>query len=320
MFSADDHRFMSHALALAALGRYTTAPNPCVGAVLVRDGQIVGEGWHPKAGAPHAEVFALRQAGSNARGATAYVTLEPCSHHGRTPPCAQALIDAGVTRVVAAMIDPNPLVAGRGLHLLSEAGITADFGLLASEAEALNTGFFKRMRSGFPRVTVKMGASLDGRTALSNGESQWITGAPARSDVQRLRAGACVVLSSAQTVIMDNASLTVRWAQLPASVQAEYPAASVRQPLRVIVDRHNRVTPDLALFNAEHSHSPILLARHQAAGDFPHWVTQLEVPLLDDQLDLVSLFMLLAKRGINNVLVEAGATLCGALLSKGLVD
>ncbi|MGL6350008.1 MAG: bifunctional diaminohydroxyphosphoribosylaminopyrimidine deaminase/5-amino-6-(5-phosphoribosylamino)uracil reductase RibD, partial [Aeromonas sp.] len=165
MFSQADYQWMSRALELARCGHYTTAPNPCVGAVLVKDGVVVGEGWHQRAGQPHAEVYALRAAGDNARGATAYVTLEPCSHHGRTPPCAQALIKAGVARVVAAMVDPNPEIAGRGLRMLSEAGINTDFGLLANEAEALNVGFFKRMRTAFPWATIKLGASLDGRTA-----------------------------------------------------------------------------------------------------------------------------------------------------------
>ena len=200
MFSQDDYQWMSRALELARRGRYTTAPNPCVGAVLVKAGVVVGEGWHQRAGEPHAEVYALHAAGEEARGATAYVTLEPCSHHGRTPPCAEALIKAGVTRVVAAMVDPNPQVGGRGLRMLSEAGIKTDFGLLAAEAEALNPGFFKRMRTAFPQVTVKLGASLDGRTAMASGESQWITSPEARRDVQRVRARHDAVLSSAETV------------------------------------------------------------------------------------------------------------------------
>lgn len=318
MFSQDDYRWMNRALELARRGRYTTAPNPCVGAVLVKAGVVVGEGWHQRAGEPHAEVYALHAAGEEARGATAYVTLEPCSHHGRTPPCAEALIKAGVTRVVAAMVDPNPQVGGRGLRMLSEAGIKADFGLLSAEAEALNPGFFKRMRTAFPLVTVKLGASLDGRTAMASGESQWITGPLARADVQRLRARHDAVLSSAETVLADGASLNVRWDELPPSVKAVYPKEALRQPLRVIVDSQNRLTPDLPLFQ---SADPVLLARHKAAGDWPEWVQQLELPLLDGKLDLVSLFMLLAKQhSINSVLVEAGPRLCGALLTKGLVD
>ena len=317
MFSQDDYQWMSRALELARRGRYTTAPNPCVGAVLVKAGVVVGEGWHQRAGEPHAEVYALHAAGEEARGATAYVTLEPCSHHGRTPPCAEALIKAGVTRVVAAMVDPNPQVGGRGLRMLSEAGIKTDFGLLSAEAEALNPGFFKRMRTAFPQVTVKLGASLDGRTAMASGESQWITSPEARRDVQRLRARHDAVLSSAETVLADGASLNVRWDELPVSVKASYPRETLRQPLRVIVDSQNRLTPDLPLFQSD---SPVLLARHKVDGDWPAWVQQLTLPLLDGKLDLVSLFMLLAKQNINSVLVEAGPRLCGALLAKGLVD
>jgi diaminohydroxyphosphoribosylaminopyrimidine deaminase/5-amino-6-(5-phosphoribosylamino)uracil reductase len=222
------------------------------------------------------------------------------------------------------MVDPNPTVAGRGLHRLSAAGIQANFGLLASEAEALNRGFFKRMRTGFPFVTVKLGASLDGRTAMASGESQWITGPLARADVQHLRARHDAVLSSATTVLADDAALNVRWDELPASVKACYPKANLRQPLRVIVDGQQRLTPALPLF--QHP-SPILLARSHAdtgtlaaAELWPEWVSTLSVPRLGEHLDLVSLFMLLAKRNINSVLVEAGPQLCGALIEKGLVD
>lgn len=321
MFSQHDYLWMSRALELARLGRYTTAPNPCVGAVIVKDGVIVGEGLHQKAGEPHAEVYALRQAGEKARGATVYVTLEPCSHYGRTPPCALGLIEAGVARVVAAMIDPNPEVAGRGLKMLADAGVQTDFGLLCHEAEALNVGFLKRMRTGFPFVTVKLGASLDGRTAMANGQSQWITSSEARKDVQRLRACHDAVLSSAQTVIADNASLTVRWQELPASIKAHYELASVRQPVRVIVDLKQRLTPELALFAQA---SPIWLVhgqgKNESQAQWPAWVKSCIVPMLGDKLDLVSLFMQLAKQNINSVLVEAGANLAGALLSKGLVD
>lgn len=317
MFSQDDYQWMSRALELARRGRYTTAPNPCVGCVLVKDGVVVGEGWHQRAGQPHAEVYALHGAGEAALGATAYVTLEPCSHHGRTPPCAEALIEAGVARVVAAMVDPNPQVGGRGLRMLSEAGIKTDFGLLSAEAEALNPGFFKRMRTGFPQVTVKLGASLDGRTAMASGESQWITSPEARRDVQRLRARHDAVLSSAETVLADKASLTVRWDELPPSVKVAYPRESLRQPLRVVIDSQNRLTPDLPLFA---SPGPVLLARLQSDGEWPESVQQMVLPRLEERVDLVSLFMLLAKQGINSVLVEAGPRLCGALLEKGLVD
>lgn len=205
-----DAHFMARALELARKGHYTTHPNPRVGCVIVQGGQIVGEGWHERAGEPHAEVHALRAAGEQARGATAYVTLEPCSHHGRTPPCADALVNAGVARVVAAMQDPNPEVAGRGLQRLTQAGIATESGVLEGEARKLNQGFLKRMEHGLPFVRVKLAMSLDGRTAMESGESQWITGPAARSAVQRLRAQASVVLTGADTVLADHARLTVR--------------------------------------------------------------------------------------------------------------
>lgn len=209
-----DEFYMARAFELARLGRFTTAPNPNVGCVIVRDGEIVGEGYHLRAGEPHAEVHALRMAGDKARGATAYVTLEPCSHHGRTPPCADALVAAGVTRVVAAMQDPNPQVAGRGLYKLQQAGVEVRHGLMLAEAEAVNLGFLKRMRTGFPYVQLKLGASLDGRTAMASGESQWITSPEARQDVQRLRAQSAAILSTSATVLADDPSLTVRWDEL----------------------------------------------------------------------------------------------------------
>ena len=203
-----DQAYMARALELARKGLYSTHPNPRVGCVIVRDGQIVGEGWHAKAGEPHAEVHALRAAGNRALGATAYVTLEPCSHFGRTPPCANALIEAGVARVVAAMQDPNPQVAGQGLARLAEAGIEVACGVLESEARALNVGFIKRMVHSLPFVRVKLAMSLDGRTAMASGESQWITGPAARAAVQRLRAQSSVVISGADTVLADQARLT----------------------------------------------------------------------------------------------------------------
>ena len=206
-----DEMYMARALKLAARGRFTTHPNPRVGCVIVNQGEIVGEGFHYRAGEPHAEVHALRMAGEKAKGATAYVTLEPCSHHGRTPPCCDALIAAGVSRVVAAMQDPNPQVAGRGLYRLQQAGIEVSHGLMMSEAEALNKGFLKRMRTGFPYVQLKLGASLDGRTAMASGESQWITSPQARRDVQRLRAESHAILTSSATVLADDPALTVRW-------------------------------------------------------------------------------------------------------------
>ncbi|CRH37096.1 Riboflavin biosynthesis protein RibD [Pantoea ananatis] len=313
-----DERYMARALELARCGRFTTTPNPNVGCVIVRDGQIVGEGWHQRAGEPHAEVHALRMAGDRARGATAYVTLEPCSHHGRTPPCCDALIAAGVTRVVAAMQDPNPQVAGRGLHRLHQAGIEVSHGLMMQEAEALNRGFLKRMRTGFPWIQLKLGASLDGRTAMASGESQWITSPAARRDVQRLRAQSSAILSSSATVLADNPSLTVRWSELDSESQRLVDEAELRQPVRVIVDSQNRVTPDHKLI--EQLGETWLMRQQVDDRHWPETVTQIPVPLRDSQLDLVALMMVLGQRQINSVWVEAGATLAGALIQAGLVD
>lgn len=313
-----DERYMARALELARRGRFTTTPNPNVGCVIVRDGQIVGEGWHQCAGEPHAEVHALRMAGDRARGATAYVTLEPCSHHGRTPPCCDALIAAGVTRVVAAMQDPNPQVAGRGLHRLHQAGIEVSHGLMMQEAEALNRGFLKRMRTGFPWIQLKLGASLDGRTAMASGESQWITSPAARRDVQRLRAQNSAILSSSATVLADNPSLTVRWSELDSESQRLVDEAELRQPVRVIVDSQNRVTPDHKLI--EQLGETWLMRQQVDDRHWPETVTQIPVPLRDSQLDLVALMMVLGQRQINSVWVEAGATLAGALIQAGLVD
>lgn len=317
-----DEVFLARAFELARRGRFTTAPNPNVGCVIVRDGRIVGEGFHQRAGEPHAEVYALHRAGESARGATAYVTLEPCSHHGRTPPCANALINAGVARVVAAMSDPNPQVAGRGFYLLQQAGIDVCYGLMLPEAEAVNPGFLKRMRTGFPWVRLKLAASLDGRTAMASGESQWITSLEARRDVQRWRAESDAILSTAATVLADNPALTVRWSSLPEDVQALYPQDQLRQPVRVIIDSANRVTPAHLVAQEE---GRTWLARLALDNlPWPASVEQLQLPAnkrMDGaHLDLVVLMMHLGRRQINSLWVEAGAGLSGALLSAGLVD
>ena len=319
MFTAADHNYMHRALELATLGQYTTHPNPNVGCVIVKEGHIVGEGWHRKAGEPHAEVHALRAAGEAARGATAYVTLEPCSHYGRTPPCALALKEAGVSRVVCAMQDPNPLVAGKGLHLLAEAGVAVQCGLLHDEAVALNPGFIKRMKSGLPWVRVKLASSLDGRTALANGQSKWITGAAARADVQRWRARSSAILSGADTVLMDDPSLNVRWQELPAEVQQEYAETSLRQPLRVIIDSQNRVLPSVRLFSLP---GETVLARHTSAGEeLPASSRELLLPLSrQGKVDLSALLYELGGMGCNELWVEGGARLAGALLDGGWVD
>lgn len=312
MSTADDHRFMARALRLAARGLTTTTPNPRVGCVIVRDGERVGEGWHRRAGEPHAEVHALRAAGERARGATAYVTLEPCSHHGRTPPCADALVAAGVSRVVAAMQDPNPQVSGRGLQRLRAAGIDVECGVLEPEALALNAGFCLRMRAGRPLFRLKLAASLDARTALASGESQWITAAAAREDVQRLRARACAVLTGVGTVVADDPSLNVR---LP---------AAERQPLRVVLDSTLRTPPDARLLGLP---GGILLLTALPPDDLRAQMLRAagaELATLPAAagggLDLQAVAAELARRGCNEVHVECGARLAGSLLQAGLVD
>lgn len=308
-FSAADYGFMARALQLAQRGLYTTTPNPRVGCVIVHDGDIVGEGWHEKAGEPHAEIHALRSAGAKARGATAYVTLEPCSHFGRTPPCADALIEAGLARVVAAMGDPNPQVAGRGLDKLRAAGIAASAGLLSREAEELNIGFISRMTRGRPWVRLKVAASLDGKTALNNGNSQWITGPDARRDGHRWRARSCAMLTGIGTVRDDDPQLTVR--DIPAS----------RQPLRVVVDSRLETPLNARILEG----GGVLIA---AATEDAKRIAALEqrgaevVVLANGQgkVDLRRLLEELARRGVNEVMAEAGFKLNGSLLREGCVD
>ncbi len=308
MFSSEDHVHMARALRLAEQGLFTTTPNPRVGCVIVHAGRVVGEGWHVRAGEAHAEVHALRAAGERAKGATAYVTLEPCSHHGRTPPCANALIDAGVIRVVAAMRDPNPQVAGRGLELLTLAGIKVQAGLLESEARELNIGFISRMTRGRPWLRLKTASSLDGKTALLNGESKWITGPAARADVQRWRARACVILTGSGTLLADDPQMNVRDIETP------------RQPLKVIVDSRLATPPNARIlhggaFIACAEADPAKRAALEAAG-----AQILELPGADGRVDLAALLLEFGRQGINEVHVEAGATLNGALLAAGWVD
>ncbi len=307
--NAADSLWMARALRLAERGLYTTRPNPRVGCVLVKDEKPVGEGWHERAGEPHAEVHALRAAGSMAHGATAYVTLEPCSHHGRTPPCADALIKAGVKRVVAAALDPNPRVSGQGLEKLRSAGIDAECGLMEAEARELNLGFFSRMTRGVPWVRSKIAASLDGRTALSNGISQWITGEAARLDVQRWRARSCAVLTGIGTVLKDDPQLNVR------SVD------SALQPLRAVVDSDLRTPPTARILQG--GGAVIYTAREDAEKIAALEAAGARVALSPDaegNVDLSAVLRDLAGNAINEVLVEAGATLNGALLKAGLVD
>ncbi len=316
-FSLDDHRHMAGAIQLAWKGLYTTDPNPRVGCILVNNGEIVGRGWHCKAGQPHAERLAIADAGDRARGATAYVTLEPCCHHGKTPPCTEALLEAGIRRVIAAMEDPNPLVAGKGLETLAEQGVEVASGLLQSDAEQLNPGFIKRMTTGLPWVRCKLAMSLDGRTAMASGESVWITGEDARRDVQRLRARSSAVLTGIGTVLADDPSLNVRLAAeaLP-GVEA---ADDLRQPLRVVLDSGLRIPEDAKLLSLDgpvqifHSHGDAgKVARLGDAG--------VAVMRLEGGLDLPGVMRTLGEQEINEVLIEAGPTLAGAAIQAGIVD
>ncbi|WP_372760088.1 bifunctional diaminohydroxyphosphoribosylaminopyrimidine deaminase/5-amino-6-(5-phosphoribosylamino)uracil reductase RibD [Pseudoalteromonas sp.] len=315
-FNAADEKYMARAIELAKKGRFTTTPNPNVGCVLVKNNVIVGEGFHQLAGQGHAEVNALAMAGENANGATAYVTLEPCSHYGRTPPCAEGLKAAGVKKVIAAMVDPNPQVAGKGLKILADAGIEVAHGLLEASARALNLGFFKRMEQGLPYVICKMAASIDGKTALKNGQSKWITGPAARQDVQLFRAQSCAILSGADTVLIDNAQLNVRESELPQPLPTDLP---LRQPTRVIIDSQSRLTPELALFNTP-SEIIIFTTKVDKSQCWPHFVKHIVVPARDNKVDLLALLQQLAQLQFNTIWLEAGATLAGKMVELDLID
>lgn len=318
METEQDRRYMARAIELAKKGLYTTDPNPRVGCVLVKHDQIVGEGWHAVAGGPHAEVNALAQAQGDAQGATAYVTLEPCAHYGKTPPCANALVAAGVSRVVIGSGDPNPQVGGQGIQILQQAGIEVTQGVLQTEAEALNPGFLKRMRTGLPWVRCKMAMSLDGRTAMADGESQWITGPPARQDVQRLRARSSAVLTGIGTVMADDPSLTVREALLEEPVR--------RQPLRIVLDSALRLSPTAKLFETDTPVWVITLSDNveqiQALEAVGARVMTCESNSDDGRrrLNLRSVLQLLGSEGCNEVLVESGAVLAGGFVEQGLLD
>jgi diaminohydroxyphosphoribosylaminopyrimidine deaminase/5-amino-6-(5-phosphoribosylamino)uracil reductase len=302
---------MARALRLAERGQYTAHPNPMVGCVLVKDDEIVGEGWHEKTGAAHAEVNALRHAGEAARGSTAYVTLEPCSHHGKTPPCSEALIDAGVSKVVAANPDPFQKTAGRGLERLAEAGIEVQSGLMQSAAEKLNRGFLMRVSAQRPFVRLKLAASIDGAISMANGESQWITSPAARADVQRLRARSGAVMTGIGTVLADDPSLTVRAADIE---------TGRLQPTRVILDSHLRMPVSAAMLSLEGAtlvcctgdpDSTILRNSNAEVVSFS---------TVDGRVDALEVLKELAARGVNDVLVEAGPGLAGHLLERNLVD
>jgi len=325
---ASDQEYMALAIRLAKQGLYTTSPNPRVGCVLVKDDEIIGQGFHIKAGEGHAEVNAIadaKQRGNDIQGATAYVTLEPCSHFGRTPPCSQGLIDAKVARVVGAMTDPNPEVAGNGFNMLRAAGIEVVDDCLAAEAAKLNPGFIKRMsmaadkdlaKKALPYVRLKMATSLDGRTAMQNGESQWITGPEARAEVQRIRAQSCAIICGADSVLIDDPSMNVR---------LQTGEAETRQPLRVIIDSQHRVKADANIF----THAGKILIASPTTVEQPitsdvSEVTYIQTPAIENtgrqQVDLTDLLQTLAQQGINEVLIESGAKLAGAFIEQNLVD
>ena len=311
MFSIADYVFMSHALRLAEHGLYSTTPNPRVGCVIVRDERIVGSGWHEKAGQPHAEINALADARVAAHGATVYVTLEPCSHHGRTPPCVDALIAAGIMRVVIAMEDPNPLVSGRGRALLQQAGISVQTGLLQTEALALNAGFVSRMTRKKPWVRLKTAASLDGKTALNNGTSQWITGEAARQDGHRWRACSCAIMTGIGTIKSDDPQLSVRHIKTD------------RQPKRVVVDGRLEIPLDARVL--QDGEETFIFTAQAGDSEKKAALSQMNtrvmaLPNAEGRVDLRQMMAVLAESGINEVLVEAGSGLNGALVEAGVVD
>lgn len=311
--------WMARAIRLARLGLFTTDPNPRVGCVLVKNGELVAEGWHRKAGEPHAERIALAAAGSRAAGATAYVTLEPCCHHGRTPPCSDALIEAGVERVVVAMQDPNPLVAGQGLEQLRSAGIDVITGVLGDEAAKLNPGFIKRMSRGMPYVRCKLAMSLDGRTAMASGESKWITSEASRRDVHRLRARSSAVVTGIGTVLADDPAMTVR---LPVdALDGLEQEEDILQPLRVVLDTRLSMPPDARILRQPGETIIVTTSDDEAAADS---LLAAGATLLrqdhSDEIDLEAVLAHLAELGTNEVLIESGATLAGAAVAAGLVD
>lgn len=313
----NDQFYMAQALRLAEQGLYSAHPNPRVGCVIVAQQQVVGEGWHVRAGEPHAEVHALQQAGARAQGATAYVTLEPCSHHGLTPPCAEALVRAGVGRVVVAMQDPNPQVAGRGIAHLRAQGIAVDVleGELNAAARTLNCGFVKRMEQALPFVRLKLAMSLDGRTAMASGESQWITGPAARADVQVLRARSSAIITGADTVMTDQARLTVRADVLPLDDE-QHALALSRAPVRIMIDGRLRVPTDMAFFQA----GPVWVVTYQTPPANTEQIEYIQVPERHGHVDLHAVLIELARRGINELMVEAGPQLAGAFMQAQLVD
>ncbi len=311
MFSEQDYTYMAKAIQLASTPIFSPHPNPRVGCVIVKADRVIGQGFHAYSGGPHAEVNALNNATDSVKGATVYVTLEPCSHHGKTPPCADALINADVKRVVIAMLDPNPVVSGNGVARLKEAGIEVVSGLLLQQSEQLNRGFIKRMKVGMPWVRTKIAMSIDGRTAMANGESQWITGSEARHDVQRLRAQSDAILTGTGTVLADNPRMNVR--------DIEDCTGKFRQPLRIVIDGQLKSDAKAAIFN-QSGESWIATLSDVGAQQFPDNVIVKSYSEKSEHVDLTEVLTDLAANEINEVHVEAGAVLNGVLLAENLID
>ncbi|MBO7080482.1 MAG: bifunctional diaminohydroxyphosphoribosylaminopyrimidine deaminase/5-amino-6-(5-phosphoribosylamino)uracil reductase RibD [Neisseriaceae bacterium] len=310
-FSVLHQSLMQRALALAEKGRFTTHPNPRVGCVIAQGSHIVGEGYHLRCGEPHAEIFALKEAKRKAKGATVYVTLEPCAHFGKTPPCAEALIQAGIARVIVATQDPNPQVAGKGIAMLQEAGIKVSCGLLEKEARALNLGFLSRFEKNRPYIRLKYAQSLDGKIALNNGQSQWITGEVARADVHRYRAQSSAILTGVNTILADNPLLNARIDDI----------ALFRQPERIILDSHLRTPLDAQVITDETCHTVLVTLEDTPHKDYPQHIEIMRIPAnTDGKIDLSILMTVLAQRGVNEIWTEAGSVLNSALLQEHLVD
>jgi diaminohydroxyphosphoribosylaminopyrimidine deaminase/5-amino-6-(5-phosphoribosylamino)uracil reductase len=311
MAQADDYRYMARAIRLAERGLFTTDPNPRVGCVLVNQNKIVGEGWHERAGEPHAEIMALTTASKDAKDATAYISLEPCCHHGRTPPCSDALISAGISRVVVAMEDPNPEVAGKGITQLRDAGIEVETGVMTAQAQALNPGFIQRMKEGKPFIRCKLAMSLDGRTAMASGESQWITGESAREDVHRLRARSSAIITGIETVLADNPSMNVRLDDV-----------EVNQPMRVVLDTHLRMPLNARMLSL--TGRTIVCTTQQDKKKVDELIKAgaevVQLPEDNGKVSIDALMDYLVEEQVNEVMIEAGATLNGALLQAGRVD
>lgn len=325
VFSQDDYDYMARAIALAKKGLYSTKPNPAVGCVIVNQGEVVGEGWHQRAGMPHAERVALANAGIKAKGATVYVTLEPCSHHGRTPPCADGLIEAGVAQVVMAMVDPNSLVSGQGIAKLKQAGIEVKTGLMEEEARNLNKGFIHKMQSQMPYVKIKMATSLDGRTAMENGESQWITGAEARADVHKMRAQAGAIVTGIGTVLADDPSLTVRLSDDELKAMNLTPENA--HPLRVVLDPNLSMPLDAKMLS-QFGRTLVMTTKESVERSpevveamFAKQIEIVAVSAREDRLDIKAILKYLAEEeSINDVLVESGSMVAGGFIASGYVN